>query len=80
MASVIASLDSIEVPDISHAEMVARLHDPSLKIVDVLGADSYRQEHIPGAINLPMAEIESRARQVLPDLKADLALYCYRPT
>jgi rhodanese-related sulfurtransferase len=80
MASGITTADSAEVPEISYQEMVARLRDPSLKIVDVLNAESYAHGHIPGAIHLPLADIPERAREILPDLKADLALYCYRPT
>jgi rhodanese-related sulfurtransferase len=80
MASATATAESVEVPEISHEEMVARLHDPSLIIVDVLTPEAYQAGHIPGAINLPLADIPIRAYQVLPDRTADLALYCYRPT
>jgi len=69
-----------DIPEISREEVRQRLHDPSLLIVDVLPRQSYLAEHIPGAISLPLAEIESRAREVLPDLTAELAIYCAKFT
>jgi rhodanese-related sulfurtransferase len=66
--------------DISRDELKRRLHDPSLLVVDVLPRESYAAHHIPGAINLPLAEVESRARELLPDLTAELAVYCAKFT
>lgn len=68
------------IPEISREEIQRRLHDPSLLVVDVLPRQSYLAEHIPGAISLPLAEVESRAREVLPDLTAELAIYCAKFT
>jgi rhodanese-related sulfurtransferase len=36
--------------------------------------------HIPGAINLPVAEIPRRAPEVLPDRAASIVTYCGGPT
>lgn len=65
-----------DAPEISHEELKRRLHDPSLTIVDVLPAPSYAAEHIPGAINLPLADITSRASMLLPNRGAEIAVYC----
>lgn len=35
-------------------------------LVDTLGAEVYEESHLPGAINLPLEEID-RAGEVLPD-------------
>ncbi len=43
--------------------------------VDTLGEEYYRQSHLPGAINLPLEEID-RAEEVLPDKKAEIIVYC----
>lgn len=60
--------------------MVARLHDPSLTIVNVLPLEAWRAQRIPGSLSLPVAEIGTRASTVLPDKNADIAVYCASPT
>jgi len=49
-------------------------------LVETLHPDSYRQGHLPGAINLPPGEVFSRAPQSLPDKNADIVVYCKSPT
>ena len=68
------------VPQISRAELVSRLNDPSLTIVNVLSREAFAAQHIPGSISLPGAELRSRAAVVLPDRDADIAVYCGSPT
>ena len=65
---------------IERDELMRRLRDRSLTIVDVLPEQSWIAGHIPRALNLPLSEIDSRARQILPNLDADLALYCAKFT
>ena len=69
-----------EVPEISRDEIRRRLRDPALTLVDVLPHEAYAAEHIPGAMNLPLAELEERAPQVLFDRNADIAAYCAKFT
>ena len=69
-----------DVPEISRVELKSRLNIPSLTIVDVLPAESYAAEHIPGAINLPFDSIASRAQELLPDPNAEIAVYCAKFT
>lgn len=68
------------VPQISRDELVARLHDPSLTIVNVLPAEAWKAQHIHGSLSLPEADIPARAASVLPDRNADIAVYCASPT
>jgi len=37
------------------------------ELVDVLSKDSYEVKHIPGAKNIPLAELGRRAETELPD-------------
>jgi thioredoxin-dependent peroxiredoxin len=69
-----------EVRDISRDELRRRLRDPSLLVVDALPRESYSAAHIPGAISLPLAEVESRASELLPDPAAEIAVYCAKFT
>jgi rhodanese-related sulfurtransferase len=68
------------LPEISRDELSRRLKDPSLTIVDALVRASYETHHIPGAINLPVAEVEANARTLLPDPAAEIAIYCAKFT
>ena len=61
---------------ISRDEILARLHDPALLLVNVMPKGTFEAGHIPRSINLPVAEIEERARQVLPDVTQEIAVYC----
>jgi rhodanese-related sulfurtransferase len=69
-----------EYATISREEILARLQDRALAIVDVLPSESYKAGHIPGSINLPVAEIETKARQFLSNLEQEIAIYCAGPT
>jgi len=62
--------------EISRQELYRRLRDSSLKIVDVLPAEAYASGHIPGAISIPLDEVNDRARELIPDRDAELAVYC----
>ena len=65
-----------EVREISRDEIARRLDDPTLLLVDVLPHETYAAEHIRRALNLPLAEVEQRAPELLPDRNADIAAYC----
>jgi ArsR family transcriptional regulator len=69
-----------ETREISRDEIRRRLGDPTLLLVDVLPREAYAVEHISGAVNLPLAEVEKYALQVLPDRTADIAAYCAKFT
>jgi ArsR family transcriptional regulator len=65
---------------VSREEITARLQDPSLILINVLPRDTFALGHIPRSINLPLAEIETRAPQLLPDRNREIAVYCAGPT
>jgi rhodanese-related sulfurtransferase len=56
-------------------EQVRRLMEQRAQIVDVLPAREYGEEHLPGAINLPLRQIEAEASQVL-DPSRPVVVYC----
>jgi len=62
--------------EIWREELHKRLGHGSLVVVDVLPSEAYSREHIPGAINLPLAELALRAPQALPDRTTEIAVYC----
>ena len=56
-------------------ERVRRLMEQGAQIVDVLPAREYGEEHLPGAINLPLRRIEAEASEVL-DRSRPVIVYC----
>jgi rhodanese-related sulfurtransferase len=56
-------------------EQVRRFMDGGAQVVDVLPAREYGEEHLPGAINLPLRRIETEAVSVLDPRRA-IVVYC----
>jgi len=72
--------ESVQVAITTREEILARLQDPSLILVNVMPPESFQAGHIPRSINLPVAEIESRATQVFPHKAREITVYCSGPT
>ncbi len=57
--------------------LVARLADPDPPVlVEALGAAFYADAHLPGAINVPPGRVDHLAPVLLPDLGAEIVVYC----
>ena len=65
---------------IAREEILARLNDPSLLLVNVMPKEAFEEGHIPRSVNLPLAEIETKARQAFPEIGRELVIYCGGPT
>jgi len=50
--------------------------DESAQLVEVLPVAEYEDEHLPGAINLPLKEIGDRVLHFL-DASKPVIVYCY---
>jgi rhodanese-related sulfurtransferase len=47
-------------------------------VVEVLPVDEYQEEHLPGAINIPIKKLDALApQQLAPD--RPVIVYCYDP-
>ena len=57
-------------------DQVRRLMEQGAQIVDVLPAREYGEDHLPGAINLPLRKIEADATRVL-DPSRPVIVYCW---
>ena len=60
--------------------MRAYVADPRVVILDVLAPAAYAVAHLPGAINIPLAELRERATAELPDRAQQIVVYCASPT
>ena len=56
-------------------EQVRRLMEQGAQVIDVLPAREYGEDHLPGAINLPLRKIEAESCRVL-DLRRPIVVYC----
>lgn len=57
-------------------EEVRRLAAGGAQLVEVLPEEEYEEEHLPGAINLPLRRLESEARTVLA-VERPVIVYCW---
>ena len=80
MTKPLSAETTMEHQTISRDELRARLRDRSLIILDVLPKEAYAEAHIPGAVSLPVAEIEAKARQAISKLTQEIVVYCGGPT
>ncbi|MGH2572628.1 MAG: rhodanese-like domain-containing protein [Actinomycetota bacterium] len=68
----------IPVPkDIDRDELRTLLGEDA-QLVEVLPPEEYEEEHLPGAINIPLRRIDAEARQLL-DPGRPVVVYCWDP-
>jgi rhodanese-related sulfurtransferase len=58
---------------------VQRLKAEGAQLVDVLPADEFEEEHLPGAINIPLRRIDGEAPERLDRARA-VVVYCWDTT
>jgi len=61
---------------ISREEILARLGDRALVILNVMPKETFADGHIPGSINLPVVDVEAKARQLIANFNQEIAVYC----
>lgn len=64
---------------ISRDELRTAIDAGEVVVLDALGGDYYKQQHLPGAIALVESEVNDRAAALLPDLDAAIVTYCSNP-
>ncbi len=64
------------MPQQIHRDEVRRLLREGAQLVEVLPDHEYREDHLPGAINLPLRRIEKEATQLL-DPNRPVIVYCW---
>lgn len=55
---------------------VRRLVDAGAQLVEVLPSPEYEEEHLPGAIHLPLKQIDAHGTEVL-DRGRPVIVYCW---
>jgi rhodanese-related sulfurtransferase len=57
-------------------DKVQQLLEQGVQLIEVLPANEYEEDHLPGAINLPLRRLEKDARNAL-DRNKPLIVYCW---
>jgi rhodanese-related sulfurtransferase len=66
---------------ISRDEIQTKIHrGDSFQLVEALPEETFREHHLPGAVNLPPSQAKELAPQILPDKEADIVVYCANST
>lgn len=69
------------IPMISREELKSKLdRGDDFTLVEALPPGRYREGHIPGAINVPSQQVRDLAPKRLPNLAAEIVVYCASPT
>jgi rhodanese-related sulfurtransferase len=61
---------------IDRAELQRLIAEQQAQLVEVLPAAEYEDEHLPGAINIPLKELDRETTRALDRAKPVVA-YCY---
>lgn len=64
------------MPQEIRRDQVQRFIEEGVQLVEVLPATEYEEDHLPGAINLPLRRLEAEARRVL-DPGRPVIVYCW---
>ena len=64
------------MPTIIDRQAVQELVARGAQLVEVLPAEEYAEEHLPGAISLPLKELDARSATRL-DRTRPLIVYCH---
>jgi ArsR family transcriptional regulator len=67
--------DSMEA--VSREDLVGRIADGLVTVLDVRPEDEFALGHLPGALNIPLSELESRLSELSPD--TEIVAYCRGP-
>jgi rhodanese-related sulfurtransferase len=64
------------VPESIDRHRLRRLVEKGAQLVEVLPAEEYEEEHLPGAINIPLRKIDAEAGRRL-DSRRPVIVYCW---
>lgn len=66
--------------ELTFEQLAARRGQPAVVVLNVLSAEQFAAAHVPGSLNLPLAEIESRVATLIPDRRAEVIVHCANDT
>ncbi|MED4116313.1 ArsR/SmtB family transcription factor [Priestia megaterium] len=66
--------DQFDLEDISLPELKERMENGEVLLLDVRPTEEYEKEHIPGAVSIPIEELEEKLASLPPD--CNVVAYC----
>jgi rhodanese-related sulfurtransferase len=69
--------DSPDITALDHAELIRRMSSREVTLVDVRPELEYAAGHLPGAVNIPIEQLEERLGEVPAD--REVVAYCRGP-
>lgn len=66
-----------DMEPVSRDELLARMRDGLVTVLDVRPEDEYATGHLPGAVNVPLGELEQRLSNLDPE--QEFVAYCRGP-
>lgn len=63
------------MPGLVDRHRLQSLVEAGAQLVEVLPADEYREEHLPGAISIPLRQVDRQAEALLAKDRA-VVVYC----
>jgi rhodanese-related sulfurtransferase/biotin operon repressor len=66
-----------DMEPVSREELAARMNDGAVTVIDVRPPDEYALGHLPGAINVPLSELDARAEGFSEG--REIVAYCRGP-
>ena len=62
--------------EVHERTQVQALIGQGIQVVEVLGPEEFREDHLPGAINIPLRKLETEAPRVL-ERSRPILVYCW---
>ena len=75
LADFFHARDALE--PVTRKELLSRVENEAVTVLDVRPADEFAQGHLPGAVNIPLAELERRLAELPVD--REVIAYCRGP-
>lgn len=64
------------MPESVDLAALKRLIGEGAQLVEVLPAEDFAEEHLPGAVNIPLKSLDARGAEQL-DRRRPVVVYCY---
>ncbi|MDY6980787.1 MAG: metalloregulator ArsR/SmtB family transcription factor [Pseudomonadota bacterium] len=68
-----------DLEPIPRDELLARARDGHVTVIDVRPPEEYAAGHLPGAVNIPLSELEQRLAELGQDKDQEIVAYCRGP-
>ncbi|TDY02824.1 ArsR/SmtB family transcription factor [Thiohalophilus thiocyanatoxydans] len=68
-----------DLEPIPRDELLARARDGHVTVIDVRPAEEYAAGHLPGAVNIPLGELEQRLAELGENKDQEIVAYCRGP-